>query len=84
MDNRGGAWNIWTRQSTDGGQTWSAPVDVSDASSGATYKTAAGFSSPYGDYSGIGITTGGKTVSVGGEGASFGTGPGSIWFNRQT
>ena len=33
------AWNTWYRRSTDGGATWSAPVRISDATSGAPYKT---------------------------------------------
>jgi hypothetical protein len=81
-DNRTGAWNTFYRSSTDGGQSWSAEVDISDADSGATYKTAAGFASEYGDYGAIDITNTGKAVAVWGEGASFSAGPGGIWFNR--
>ena len=81
-DDRTGAWNTFYRSSTDGGQTWSAEVDISDADTGATYKTAAGFASAYGDYGAIDITNTGKTVAVWGEGVSFSTGPGGIWFNR--
>ena len=83
-DDRGGAWNAWYRSSTDGGSTWSAETDISDASTGATYKTAAGFTSEYGDYGAVDITNTGKTVAVWGEGASFSAGPGGVWFNRQT
>ena len=49
-DNRTGSWNAFYRSSTDGGQTWSAEADISDADTGATGKTAAGFTSKYGDY----------------------------------
>ena len=83
-DNRTGSWNTWYRSSTDGGLTWSVETDISDADSGATYKTAAGFASEYGDYGAIDITNTGKTVAVWGEGVSFSTGPGGIWFNRMT
>ena len=38
------AWNVWYRTSGDGGLTWSAPVKISDATSGAAYKNAAGSS----------------------------------------
>ncbi len=82
-DNRGGSWNTYYRTSTDGGQTWSAEADIADASAGATYKTAAGFASEYGDYGAMDISNIGKTVAVWGEGASFSSGPGGIWFNRQ-
>jgi hypothetical protein len=84
MDNSSGAWNVWYRSSTDGGVTWSAPLRISDATSGTSYKTASGFTSYYGDYDGLAITNAGKSVSVSGQGASFSTGPGSVWFNRQT
>jgi hypothetical protein len=83
-DNRTGSWNTYYRSSTDGGLTWSAEADISDADGGATYKTAAGYASPYGDYGAMDITNTGKAVAVWGEGASFSSGPGGIWFNRMT
>jgi len=76
------AWNIWYRRSTDGGSTWSAPLRISDATSGAAYKTAAGFLEVYGDYGEIAITSEGKTIAIWGEGISY-TGPGGVWFNRE-
>jgi hypothetical protein len=82
-DNRTGSWNAYYRSSTDGGQTWTAEVDIADADTGAAYKTAAGFASEYGDYGAVDVTNTGKTVTVWGEGASFSNGPGGIWFNRQ-
>jgi hypothetical protein len=75
-------WNVYYRRSTDGGLTWSAPVRISDATSGAAYKTAAGFAEVYGDYGEIAITSAGKTIAVWGEGLSY-TGPGGAWFNRE-
>ena len=77
------AWNIWYRSSIDGGVTWTAPVNISDAISGAGYKTAAGFQEFYGDYGEIAITNTGKTIGVWSEGFSY-SGPGGTWFNRQT
>ena len=59
-DKRTGSWNTYYRSSTDGGQTWSAEVDIADAKKGATYKTAAGFTSEYGDYGAIDITDTGR------------------------
>ena len=76
------AWNIWYRSSADGGITWSAPVNISDATTGAGYKTAAGFQEFYGDYGEIAITNTGKTIGTWGEAFSY-TGPGGTWFNRQ-
>ncbi len=75
-------WNVYYRRSTDGGATWSAPVRISDATSGTAYKTAAGFLEIYGDYGEIAITSTGKTIAAWGEGASY-TGPGGVWFNRE-
>jgi hypothetical protein len=76
------AWNVWYRSSTNGGATWAAPVKISDATSGADYKTASGFLEVYGDYGEIAVTNTGKTIGVWGEGFSW-TGPGGVWFNRQ-
>jgi hypothetical protein len=76
------AWNTWYRRSTDGGQTFSAPVRISDATSGAPYKTAAGYAEIYGDYGEMAITNTGKTIATWGEGISY-TGPGGVWVNRE-
>ncbi len=76
------AWNIWYRTSTNGGSTWSAPLRISDAGTGAPYKTGAGFAEVYGDYGEIAITSAGKTIATWGEGISY-TGPGGVWINRQ-
>ncbi len=77
------AWNIWYRSSTNGGATWSAAVNISDAATGADYKHANGFEEFYGDYGEIAITSAGKTIGTWGEAFSY-SGPGGTWFNRQT
>ena len=77
------AWNTWYRRSTDRGATWSAPIRLSDATTGAVYKSAAGFAEIYGDYGEMAITSTGKTVAAWGEGASW-DGPGGTWINRQS
>ena len=82
MDARGGGWNVWQSGSLDGGLTWSADAKVSDATSGAAYKTSAGFGLPFGDYNMITINSAGKTVTVSGEGDAAQT-HGDIWVNRQ-
>lgn len=76
------AWNVWYRSSRDGGTTWTARVKISDAISGARYKTADGFKEVYGDYGEVCITSAGKTVAAWGEGFSW-IGPGGVWVNRQ-
>jgi hypothetical protein len=75
------AWNVWYRRSTDGGVTWGAPVRLSDATSGAGYKTAAGFLEVYGDYGEIAVTNTSQTLAVWSEGFSY-NGPGGAWTNR--
>jgi hypothetical protein len=76
-------WNVYFRNSTNGGTTWNAPVRISDATGGAAYKSPQGFQEVYGDYGEIAITSAGKTFGIWGEGASY-TGPGGVWWNVQT
>jgi hypothetical protein len=73
-------WNIWYRRSLDGGDTWSAAVRISDATSGAKYKNADGFLEFYGDYGEVAVMSDGKTIATWGEGFSW-FGPGGTWFN---
>jgi len=75
-------WNVFYRSSTDGGRTWTTPVKLSDATSGAGYKHPAGFDEVYGDYGEIAITNTGRAIATWGEGFSW-DGPGGVWFNRQ-
>jgi len=76
------AWNVFYRSSANGGQTWTAPVLISDVTTGTAYKHADGFDEVYGDYGEIAITNAGKTIATWGEGLSY-DGPGGVWFNRQ-
>jgi hypothetical protein len=76
-------WNIWYRSSLDGGQSWSARVRISDATSGAGYKNANGFLEFYGDYGEIAVMSNGKTIATWAEGFSW-LGPGGTWFNIQS
>jgi hypothetical protein len=76
-------WNVYYRSSVNGGNSWTKPVKISDATGGADYKTPQGFEEVYGDYGEIAITSAGKTIGVWGEGTSW-TGPGGVWWNIQT
>ena len=77
------AWNVWYRQSHNGGRSWSAPVRLDDAPPGAAgYVRAHGFGEIYGDYGEAAITSSGATIAVWGEGYSY-NGPGGTWFNLQ-
>jgi len=79
------AWNVWYRSSSNGGRSWSSPVEIDDASAGdgnPGYINANGFDEIYGDYGEIAVTSTGKTIATWGEGFSY-TGPGGTWFNVQ-
>ncbi len=76
------AWNVWFRSSSDGGTTWTAPVRLSDATSGPEYIGPNGFAEIYGDYGEIAVTNSAKTIAAWGEGFSY-IGPGGTWFALQ-
>ncbi len=82
MDKRTGSWNVWERESTDGGLTWSADAKISDATTGAPYKTATGFGLPYGDYDMVAINSANKAVAAMGEGDASQI-HGDIWVNHK-
>lgn len=82
MDARnGGAWNVYSRRSTDGGATWSAEQTLSSYVPGYTYISAAGFRFPFGDYWEMAIDGQGTSHAVWGEGYDY-VAPGSIWYTR--
>ncbi len=83
MDDRTGRFNVWYRESSDGGLTWTAEVRISNAVWGVPYVNGLGFKEMYGDYGEMAITNTGATVATWGQGPSV-YGPGGIWFNRQT
>jgi len=80
MDDRNGAsaFNVWYRSTTNGGGTWGSTVRLSNASSGAPYKTAAGFAFTYGDYFSMAVDSGGRSVVIWSEATSY-VGPGGTW-----
>ncbi|HKN46849.1 MAG TPA: sialidase family protein, partial [Candidatus Polarisedimenticolia bacterium] len=84
QDDRNGpttAFNTWYRRTTNGGGTWTAALRLSNLSSGAPYKTAAGYAFPYGDYLEIAVDPFGTSQVAWGEGISY-TGPGGTWFTK--
>lgn len=84
QDDRNGsttAWNTWYRRTTNGGTTWSAPIRISDLSSGAPYKSTNGYKFPYGDYFEMAVDTTGVNHIIWGEGDSY-DGPGGVWYTR--
>jgi hypothetical protein len=82
MENRSGEFNVWYRQSSDGGLTWSPAVRISGAASGAPYVGPDGFGAPYGDYSGLAVLSNGCTIAIWGESAAGQKAPGGVWTNR--
>jgi hypothetical protein len=84
-DDPNARWNVYYRNSIDGGATWSPEAQLSAYAAGYTYKFATpkdGFLQPYGDYFELDIDSAGRTVALWGEGNSY-FGPGNIWFARQ-
>ncbi len=79
--NGAGAWNTWYRRTTNGGSTWAGQVKLSDASAGASYKTANGYEFPYGDYMDLAVNAAGQNFVIWGEGPNY-VGPGGTWFTR--
>jgi hypothetical protein len=82
MDTRTGShWNVFYRNSTNGGSSWSSEADLSTYVAGYSYIFAEGFSFPFGDYFEMTIDENGTTHAVWGEGLSYDS-PGSIWYVR--
>lgn len=77
----GSLWNVYYRESTDGGSSWSPEADISSYVPGYAYIQPAGFEFPFGDYFEIAIDGDGVTHAVFGEGQNYDT-PGSIWYTR--
>jgi Neuraminidase (sialidase) len=74
-------WNVYYRNSRDGGRTWSAEADLSTYVAGFEYIQPAGFSYPFGDYFELDIDALGRIHAVWGEGLNY-LAPGSIWYAR--
>jgi len=67
QDNRTGAFNTWSAASSNGGGSWPGEVKLSNLTSGAAYKSAAGYTFPDGDYFGIAVSSAGVTYAIWGE-----------------
>jgi hypothetical protein len=74
-------WNTYYRRTTDGGQSWSEITKLSDRTSGAPYKTSAGYFFPYGDYLSLSVDGQGRNHVIWGEGSSY-EGSGGVWYAR--
>ena len=72
---------LGTRRTADAGVTWSAPVRLSDRTSGEFYKRKRGYDFPFGDYLGLAVDSYGVDHVIWGEGAGIYY-PGSTWWTR--
>lgn len=84
QDDRSGirtAWNTWYRRTKNGGGRWGSAVRLSDAATGAPYKSVAGYAFPYGDYLGLAVDSLGNNHAIWGEGTGVISGGGS-WYTR--
>ena len=68
MDNRTGDWNLWYRQSADGGQTWTTPSVRLSHMERFGFQTEDGFLFPYGDYGSMIVDSNDNTHIIWGEG----------------
>jgi hypothetical protein len=82
MDTRTGAWQVYYRNSLDGGTHLSATVRISGFVPGYVYLGHDGFVLPYGDYMQLSVDRNGRTQAAFGEGPSY-AGPGNIWVSHE-
>jgi BNR repeat-like domain len=81
MDKRTGRWNVFFRKSTDGGESFSQIVRISNFVPGYPYLYQNGFGSPYGDYFSMVVDEDNQTQMVFGEAPSY-QGPGNQWVSH--
>jgi hypothetical protein len=83
QDNRTGAFNTWYAASSDGGASWSKQVKLSNLTSGAPYKSDAGYTFTDGDYFGVAVSSVGVTYAIWGEadGSSIYC-CGDVWYTK--
>jgi hypothetical protein len=83
QDDRTGAFNTWYTATSNGGSTWSKQVKLSNLTSGAPYKSAAGYTFTDGDYFGLAVGPTGVTYAIWGEadGSSIYC-CGDVWYTK--
>jgi len=67
QDDSTGAFNTWYVSTSNGGSTWSQRVKLSNLTSGAPYKSPAGYTFPDGDYFGLAVGPTGVAFAAWGE-----------------
>ncbi|HEU0001057.1 MAG TPA: sialidase family protein [Ktedonobacteraceae bacterium] len=81
MDKRTGRWNLFFRESHDGGENFSSTVQVSSFVPGYPYLYPNGYDLPYGDYFSMVVDQNNRTQMVFGEAPSY-QGPGNQWVSH--
>ncbi len=74
-------WNVYYRNSSNGGESWSNEVDLSTAVSGFGYIFTDGFRFPFGDYYELDVDEQGTNHVIFGEALNYDS-PGSIWYTK--
>lgn len=81
MDVRTGAWNLFFRKSSDGGDHFGRTIRISGFVPGYSYLTANGYNLPYGDYFQMTVDQNNQTQMAWGEGPNY-AGPGNQWASH--
>ncbi len=81
MDKRTGRWNLFFRESTDGGENFSRTAQISSFVPGYPYLHPNGYGSPYGDYFSMVVDQHNQTQMVFGEAPNY-QGPGNQWVSH--
>src|SRR5439155_13405841 len=82
MDTRTGVWNVFYRESMDGGASFASEARVSGFTPGYSYLTTQGFLFPYGDYFQMVVDGCGATHVAFGESSAY-KAAGNIWVSNQ-
>jgi hypothetical protein len=81
MDKRTGAWNLFFRKSSDGGDRFGRTIRISGFVQGYPYLTKSGYNLPYGDYFQMTVDQENQTQIAWGEGPDY-AGPGNQWTSH--
>jgi len=81
MDKRTGAWNLFFRKSSDGGDQFGRTIRISGYVPGYSYLKQAGYNLPYGDYFQMTVDQENQTQIAWGEGPNY-AGPGNQWTSH--
>lgn len=81
MDKRSGRWNLFFRESHNGGESFGQTVQITSFVPGYSYLHPNGYDSPYGDYFSMVVDMHNQTQMAFGEGPNY-QGPGNQWVSH--